>query len=262
MTSFSDLLRTGVKSDDAFRIHVPEDWLQGRSAFGGLQLAFALQAMRELVPDRPLRTVQATFFSPIPPGVMQTSATLLRSGKNTSVVEARVGDGSSSATLVVAVFGNALPSQIQVVPKQPSAPVGEGIHQPFIQGVMPNFMRHFDIHWLRGELPFSGGTCLDPILEISFLDDGLATEGHALAIADLIPPIGFSLLSTPAAGSSITWMIELLTDEIAGLPLQHWRLDATLIAAKAGYTSQSVMLWGPGGMPIALSKQCMMVFDK
>jgi hypothetical protein len=91
-------------------------------------------------------------------------------------------------------------------------------------------------------------------------DFGLASEYHVLAIADFLPPIAFSLLPRPVTGGSMTWMLELITDQLGGLSLEGWRLDAELVAGRDGYTSQSVMVWGPEGRPIALSHQSMFVF--
>ncbi len=44
------------------------------------------------------------------------------------------------------------------------------------------------------------------------------------------------------------------------MPLDGWRMDATMMAAGSGYTNQSMVLWGPGGMPVALGRQTMVVF--
>ena len=45
---------------------LPEDWMQGRGAFGGILAAAALRALRTRVPaDRPPRTVSATFYGPV-----------------------------------------------------------------------------------------------------------------------------------------------------------------------------------------------------
>ena len=55
-------------------------------------------------------------------------------------------------------------------------------------------------------------------------------------------------------------MLELLRDPYDDLGMNDWRVDAELIAARDGYTNQSVMLWGPGGEPVALSRQSMVVF--
>ena len=57
--------RTGAGES---QLDVPEDWLQGRTLFGGLQAAVAFAAMRSLVPQAPLRSLQATFLAPVPGG--------------------------------------------------------------------------------------------------------------------------------------------------------------------------------------------------
>ena len=40
---FSDVLGSMTRAGDAWTVSVPADWLQGRSVFGGLQAALALQ---------------------------------------------------------------------------------------------------------------------------------------------------------------------------------------------------------------------------
>jgi len=42
--------------------------------------------------------------------------------------------------------------------------------------------------------------------------------------------------------------------------LDGWRIDAQMMAADSGYTNQSLVLWGPGGVPVALGRQSMVVF--
>jgi hypothetical protein len=91
-------------------------------------------------------------------------------------------------------------------------------------------------------------------------DDGPTTEGHVISIADFIPPVALSHLDSPAPGSTLTWMLEFLRDDVGKLPLTGWRVDAELVAARDGYTSQSVMVFGPDGTPVALSRQSMLVF--
>jgi len=130
----------------------------------------------------------------------------------------------------------------------------------YVEGRMPAFTQHFRASWLRGDLPFSGGRQRDNVLQLSLRDDGPPDETHVLAFADFIPPIALSMFATPTPGSSLTWMLELLRDRYDDLGLDDWRVDAELIAARDGYTNQSVMLWGPRGEPVALSRQSMVVF--
>ena len=43
-----------------------------------------------------------------------------------------------------------------------------------------------------------------------------SSEALIVALADFIPPLALSMLRTPAPGSSLTWMLELLTDTLTG----------------------------------------------
>ena len=60
--------------------------------------------------------------------------------------------------------------------------------------------------------------------------------------------------------AQLTWMLELLTEDASSLPLDGWRIDAMMTAAHSGYINQSLMLWGRGGVPVALGRQTMVVF--
>lgn len=242
-------------------VAVTADWLQGRTVFGGLQAAVALRAMRTLVPAVPLRTLQGTFLAPVPEGTVTAAARVLRIGKSATHVESRIVDGDATLALLVGVFGSARASTVNVPPKQaPLQGEGKPIEFRYIPGVIPAFTQHFKVRWLRGLPPFTADTRTDHVLEIGLRDTGPVTEGHVLAMADFIPPIALSHLKSPAPGSTLTWMIEMLTERFDGLSLEHWRIDATMGAARDGYTSQSVMVWGPGGEPLATSRQSMVVF--
>ena len=185
---------------------------------------------------------------------------MLRTGKSATHVEARLVDGDTTLAVLIGVFGAARPSTVALAPRQPPVESAKPLDFGYIPGVMPAFTQHFKVRFLRGGLPYSGATQAENVLEVGMRDAGPVTEGHVLAIADFIPPIALSWLRTPAPGSTLTWMIELLSERFEGLGLENWRVDATMAAARDGYTSQSVMVWGPGGEPLAMSRQSMVVF--
>lgn len=256
---YSDLLATLRRTADGVELDVLPDWMQGRSMFGGLQVAVAVAAMRTLV-TTPLRTLQVTFVAPVPQGVVRARARLLRSGKNASHVEAQLLVGDDIACTAIGVFGSARASVVSKLPQQPSLPVQAPVAFPFVEGFTPQFLRHFKATVLQGDLPYTGKPLSEVVVEIDMLDDSKTTEAHVLAIADFMPPIALCWLREFTTGSSLTWMLEFLADDFAALPLQGWRADTTLVAAREGYTSQSVMLWGPGGVPVAISRQSMVIF--
>jgi acyl-CoA thioesterase len=257
---YSDLLLSTRLEAGTATLDVGDDWMQGRSVFGGLQAALAVRAMRTLVPaDVPLRTLQVTFIAPVPSGPMRAQAQLLRQGSSAAQVEARLVDGTRVLAHAIGVFGTARPSAIARAPLQPKVDAGVPHAFGFVPGVTPNFTQHFDARWIRGGLPFSGDPLPETVIELGMRDHGTATEAHVIAIADFVPPVALSMLAAPAAGSSLTWMLEL-TGRFEDLALAGWRIDAELVAARDGYTNQSTNIWGPHGELVALSRQSMVVF--
>ncbi|QJR09725.1 hypothetical protein DSM104443_00775 [Usitatibacter rugosus] len=263
VTPYSKLLAGIALGEGAASVDVPEDWLQGRTLFGGLQAAIALAAMRTLAPAWALRSLQVTFLAPVPGGRVQARARVLRSSKNTMHVEGRLVDGDTTLALLIGVFGVGRDSAVTLHPTQPAAPApptGPAIELLRLPGIVPNFTQHFDARWLAGNLPFTGAANPVNVIELGMRDSGPATEAHVVAMADFIPPIALSFLKERVAAASLTWMLELLADDVSALPLTGWRIDAQMTSAGGGYTSQSLVLWGPGGLPVALGRQTMVVF--
>jgi Acyl-CoA thioesterase C-terminal domain/Acyl-CoA thioesterase N-terminal domain len=199
--------------------------------------------------------------APVPTGRIEARAEVLRNGRNTAHVEARIMSEDQTLAVMLGVFGAGRLSEVSIVPEQPRVEMDEGTVFHFLPGdITPNCVQHFEGRWRRGAPPATGDTETKHVVDVRMRDFGLASEYHVLAIADFLPPIAFSLLPRPVTGGSMTWMLELITDQLGGLSLEGWRLDAELVAGRDGYTSQSVMVWGPEGRPIALSHQSMFVF--
>ncbi|HSW84700.1 MAG TPA: thioesterase family protein [Usitatibacter sp.] len=260
ITPFSILLSRIQAGEGASMLDVPEDWLQGRTLFGGLQAVVGLAAMRSLAPAAPLRSLQVTFLAPVPGGPVHARARILRSGKNATHVEARIVDGDNTLAFMVGVFGLQRPSAVTLRPQQPEVTPENPFEMRWIPGVTPNFTQHFKARWIAGGPPWSGIERPGNVIELGMRDQGNATESHVVAMADFIPPIALSYLKKPVAAASLTWMLELLGEEVSTLPLEGWRLDAMMTAAHSGYINQSLVLWGPGGVPVALGRQTMVVF--
>jgi hypothetical protein len=191
---------------------------------------------------------------------VRARAHVLRSGKSATHVEARIVDGDKTLALMVGVFGLPRTSTVALRPRQPVVAPSKAIELPFVPGVAPNFTQHFKARWIVGGPPWTGTEHPESVIELAMRDRGNATESHVLAMADFIPPIALSYLTTPVAAASLTWMLEPLLEDVSSLPLEGWRLDAQMTAAHGGYVNQSLVLWGPGGVPVALGRQTMVVF--
>ena len=258
---FHEVLDTIERSEGEATITVSAEWMQGRAMFGGLQTVLALQAMRTLVPDVPVRTLQTTFIAPPAGNRVRARANVLRQGKSATHVEARLLDAEDNVlAVVIGVFGHARQSAVRHMPVQPEVVCEKPRNFRFFPGISPTFTQYFAARWLKGGMPFSRIEEPSVVVELDMPDERASTESHVIAMADFIPPVALSFMTTPAPGSSMTWMLEFLTDKLDGLSMRGWRVDADMVAGADGYTHQSVMLWGPDAQPIALSRQNMVVF--
>ena len=80
---YADVLGTLREHDHEWTAHVPADWMQGRTVFGGLQVALAVRAMRGLVASHlALRIAQVTFVAPVPGGTVHLVPRVLRIGRS------------------------------------------------------------------------------------------------------------------------------------------------------------------------------------
>ena len=80
--SLPDTLSNIRRIDGGFATAIPEDWMQGRTSYGGFSAALALEAARGLAPDLPpLRSAQVSFVGPLS-GEVEVRARMLRRGKN------------------------------------------------------------------------------------------------------------------------------------------------------------------------------------
>jgi hypothetical protein len=206
-TPLSDVLAAACAVDGALKTQVSSDWMQGRSVYGGLQTALALRVMRSLVPTIPVRSLQSNFIAPLSES-MRAECTILREGKNTVQVEAKLFGPDGLTTQVLGVFGKSRASEIKV--QMPAEPLEDTpvVSFPFLPGLPPSFTQHFSIRLRKSQLPFSGMETLDAIYELDLHDSGIVTEEHIVVFSDVVPPLRMSVLRTPTFGSTLSWMLE------------------------------------------------------
>ena len=257
-TQLSDVLGQANAHDGHLETQIPSDWMQGRSVYGGLQTALALRAMRSLV-SSPVRCLQTTFIAPLE-GLVRAECAILRAGKNTVQVEAKLFGTKGLTTQILGVFGESRSSEVKVR-LQPEEIADDPVTVfPFLPGITPNFTQHFAMRLRKGALPFSGVETMNAVYELDLHDSGAVTEEHITVFADVVPPLGLSALTTPTPACTLTWMLEFLGEPKEPMTLQRWHLHTKLIAAEGGYCNQSSVLRSPSGHAVALSRQCMLIF--
>lgn len=241
-----------------FAVTIPEDWMQGRTSYGGFSAALALEAARGLADDLPpLRSAQVSFVGPLA-GEVEVRARLLRRGRNASWISAEVTSAAGVGLSATFVFMGPVESTLhlhQVPPPAGLIPPEEAVRLPDGRG--PGFSVHFERAFAlpRGEekLPeldwwvrLKDAEGLDPMVALMLLGDAL-------------PPGVMPLLDMRAPISSMTWLVNLLT------PLPQTRDGWFLLRsagnyAEKGCSSQDMAIWNADGQAVAVGMQSIALF--
>lgn len=263
-TSFRNILSSAAPAPGGRRYTVGEDWLQGRSQFGGLQAAMMVDAMQALLSQpAPLRTLQVTFLAPVPAGETAVRAQVLRAGKSTTHCEARIQVGEAIAALAIGVFGLARESKINLNDSvwPVDVPASDPRKQiPYVPGVTPVFVQHYRQRWARGGYPFTAAK--EPRTQIWLQQTAAPVQGllEVVALADAMPSPALSMLRQPAMASSMTWMLDLLQTDFSNPGDGDWLMDTQVTHGAEGYVQQTALLWDPQRRPAALARQAVTVF--
>lgn len=254
MTPIANILAARTPLADGFATEIPGDWLQGRTAFGGLSAALALQAALESEPDLPpLRSAQIAFIGPLS-GKITVTASKLRRGRNAAFIQADVSSELGLGFRATFIFMAALPSQLahDTAARAPlPAPVPDA--KVFI-GPETSFIGNFEFidckqlgsaEWQRWAR-LRARDNLHPFVEL-------------MAIGDALPPAALKLVGMAAPVSSLNWQINFLTPEPA-TDNGWWLLHAHTGTAHAGFSSQRMTIWNASGQPVADAMQAVAIF--
>ncbi|GLR25107.1 thioesterase family protein [Limnobacter litoralis] len=262
--ALSEILASRRLEGDTVTFNATEDWMQGRTMFGGFLSALAVVAMRDTLSlDIPLRALQTNFVGPVAMGEVLYRTRLLRQGKNITQVHCEIWSQDAFAGLVVGVFGTgretALPAKTAVHTPLPKGP-DEVMALPFIPKVTPNFTQHVDMRWAIGGVPYTGLQSTQSGIHIRAKDANLSPEILVVMLSDGPPTPVLSCFKGPVMASSVSWSLEL-----PPLPLQldstaWYQIDMDTIAMSEGYVNQSARLWTADGRLLSLGYQVVAVY--
>lgn len=247
------------------RVGLSPDWGQGRATFGGLLAAMAHEAMRaQLVDERPLRSLAVSFIGPAAPDRdVSVSAEILRQGKAVTQVESRIHQGEDTVMVALGSFGSGRESVVSVDPEPaPAAPDMDSARaMPQIDGVTPDFLRHYELRFCLGGFPFSGSRDRTMGGWMRFREAPEAiTHSHLVALVDTWPPAVLPHLSQPAPASTLSWTMELVHPMPSIGPADWLLYRATIDQARDGYGITRAGIWTADGALVARSQQTVTVF--
>lgn len=260
--NFTDLLASVAPAGgDARASVVPENWMQGRTAYGGLTAALCLEAASHLGGGLPVRAVQVAFVGPVN-GTVTCKPEVLRQGKNTIFTSVRMTGDEGVLAEAIITFGAARNSSLDFAHlPPPDVPAVEAIERPLHrEGQGPTFAQNFEIRFAGGNALMSGAAEADISLWMRHRDPATRDDAIALlALADAPPPAAMAMFTAPGRISSMTWMAEFLTENIE--TEDRWFLARhTAQTSRNGYSSQAMSMWNKAGAPVMIGRQTIAVF--
>lgn len=258
---FTDLMASLKPASGGFETAITDNWVQGRTTYGGLSAALCLEAVLRSQSGLPaLRSAQISFLGPVG-GAIRLKTESLRRGKSMSFVGADLVSDAGLATRAVFAFGAARESEVRAdfvpAPKFPPAPseipeIPEG-------ALLPPFAREFGFKYLTGGRFFSGSKDCDVYLWVRHRDEAAVSAPALLALADMPPPAIFPLFPRPSPISTVTWSLNFLVDP-ASVGGGWFLMETRAEGAADGYASQYMLVWTSDGRCIIAGRQTVAIF--
>jgi acyl-CoA thioesterase len=261
--TFAEILAAARPADAGLTAAVPEDWMQGRTSYGGLSSALAMVAAQRVAGEGlpPLRSATINFIGPLA-GEVVASARLLRQGRNATWIAAEVSGEAGIGLTATFVFMGAVESKLHLNEAAPPAgllAVDEAL--PLNPHGNPGFTQHFERRYAlpKPDAPRPEIAWWVRLREGADGDGGLDPMVALLLTADALPPGVMPLMGGWSPVSSMTWLINLLTPA----PTTRdgwWLLRAAGSYAENGCSSQDMAIWNADGVPIASGMQSVAIF--
>jgi acyl-CoA thioesterase len=259
-TNLDQLLASAAQGDGAWAHHIGPDWMQGRTAYGGISAALALDTvLRDHPGDAPLRTAQVSFVGPVG-GETSTTTRLLRQSKSSRFVAADLSSDAGYGTNALFTFMKPRDSHIDhaCIPV-PDIRDPEELEEIPDHPARPAFTRKFVMRPASGAGFGHGRDRADILTWVRWADEPHCDAHIALlALADALPPAALTLFHQFGPISSSTWVQHFLIDHPATRD-GWWLLSSRSSQVQRGFSAQDMLIWNRdrelvsiGGQGVAL----------
>lgn len=247
--------------DPAAGFDVPASWRQGRTAFGGLSAALALQTALRTAPSAlpPLKSAHIWFVGPAD-ATLRFDARVLRQGKSaTSVAVDCLAEGQAALRAAL-LFAQPRPSRIahDFLPARPNV-VGPDDATPIADSAAtPAFVANFEMRLAGGALPISAATDPELLVWARHRDaSGVDPSVALVALGDCLPPAAMTCFTEPAPVSSMTWTLDFPQPASAG---DWFLLRSASRHAADGYSLQDMQIWDSTGRLVLSGRQTVALY--
>jgi acyl-CoA thioesterase len=261
---FANLRASLRATETGFTAEISDAWRQGRTAYGGVTTGLAIASARRAMPDLPpLRSMLVNFTGPVVENPVFVPV-CLRQGKSVTTVQVTVESAGKVAAQIIFTFGGNRDSSLLVPGVSEPLERSPLDYEPFtpkeFEPFVPKFVTNFDTRLVAGSRSVSGADQGYVRVVTRHLDVESRTGIDSfVALADVLPPAALCMAKTIAPVSSVTWMMNMLTDQ----PKTEdgwWQAEARLTTAANGYSSQQMKIWALDGTPVAEGMQSVALF--
>lgn len=258
MIGLPEMLAGAEALDGGFALDIPEHWLQGRTAYGGLTSAIALAAAQRLDAQLPaLRSAQLAMIAPLA-GRIEARARVLRQGRNATWVSAELTGEKGVGFTASFVFMREIESRLDIDGyPMPAGAIAVDAAKPVPMDRAPAFLRnHFDV---RFALPKTELGEAELCWWVRARErEGLDPAVECLLCGDALPTAVLPLLSFSVPISSMHWQVNMLDPSPSADG--WWLLRTTSAFARDGGASEQILQWNGSGTIGASGIQSVAVF--
>lgn len=257
---YLELMRSFAPMEEGWTVEIPDNWMQGRTTYGGLSAALCLEAVNRNYPDLPpARSAQINFVGPAG-GAVTISTRVLRRGKSVAFVSAEMIGEKGIATTATFCFGESRSSKLKLDFTNPPDCPGVSDSEDFFKlGPGPIFTGNFECLLSQGAVPLSASELSDHYLWIRFREEVDINAVALLALGDMPPPAVLPMFEEYAPISSMTWMVNFL-QEAPSTKDGWWLMRTRAEDAKQGYSSQDMQVWNHERELVMTGRQSVAIF--
>lgn len=259
--TFSDLLDSLTQlSGETWSVNITDNWLQGRTTYGGLSAAVCLRGVENSYPGLPpLRSAQINFIGPVA-GNVRVNTKIMRQGRSVTYISAEMFGEKGLATHAVFCFGATRESRLnEDFTRPPTVPDIDESSDFFDAGFGPSFAKNYDCKLAKGGHPISGSEHSEHFIWVRHKDKQATDMAALLGIADMPPPAVLPMFKEFAPISSMTWMLNFLSEDLSTED-GWWLMRSAAEHARDGYSSQDMQVWNSKGELVVTSRQNVAVF--
>lgn len=257
--SISSLLEPITGQAGPVRLSQAEDWMQGRTMYGGASALIAFTMAQRAFPDLPpLRAAQIGFVAPIGEDI-ELSAEIVRQGRNVTQVRSEIRNEKGVALTAFWLFAAEREANARRAADAPESwPGAPEANKVAMEGVGPTFIQNnFEVRFGQNKDEDHGAT----IRRWARLteDHDLDPVSKLVLMGDVMPPGAMRIMQRMGPISSINWSFNVLDPETRSEGGWYLAENASQHADK-GYSSERLRMWDTEGRQVIDGLQCVAVF--